>query len=133
MSKKLTFSCLSCKKEHTTLNKYSNKNLFCSIQCQQDHKLNESVKTGKASFRTLKRYLIKEKGNKCWTCGITEWNGKSIIMELEHIDGNSENNSLDNLSIICPNCHSQTPTYKGANKGKGRHYRRVRYSQGKSF
>ncbi len=56
MSKKLTFSCLSCKKEHTTLNKYSNKNLFCSIQCQQDHKLNESVKTGKASFRTLKRY-----------------------------------------------------------------------------
>jgi 5-methylcytosine-specific restriction endonuclease McrA len=54
-------------------------------------------------------------------------------MELEHIDGNSENNSLDNLSIICPNCHSQTPTYKGANKGKGRHYRRVRYSQGKSF
>ena len=54
-------------------------------------------------------------------------------MELEHNDGNSQNNSLDNLSLICPNCHSQTPTYKGANKGNGRHYRRVRYAEGKSY
>jgi len=133
MSKKLTFSCLSCKKEHTTLNKYSNKNLFCSIQCQQDYLMDERVKSGKAKPRTLKKFLIRNHGNKCWTCGILEWNNKPIVMELEHIDGNSENNDLKNLSLICPNCHSQTPTYKAKNVGKGRHSRRMRYAAGKSF
>ena len=125
-----TYCCLNCKKEVTKAN---SREKFCSIQCQQDFSLNEKVKSGNASAKTLKRFLLKEYGNKCWTCNITEWNNKSIVMELEHIDGNSENNDLKNLSLICPNCHSQTPTYKGANKGNGRHYRRIRYAQGKSY
>ena len=54
-------------------------------------------------------------------------------MELEHKDGNSSNNSLDNVCLLCPNCHSQTDTYKNKNKGNGRHYRRLRYSEGKSY
>jgi 5-methylcytosine-specific restriction endonuclease McrA len=54
-------------------------------------------------------------------------------MDLEHIDGNSLNNNLENLSLICPNCHSQTATYKGANKGNGRYYRKIRYQEGKSY
>jgi len=66
-------------------------------------------------------------------CGITEWNGKEIVLELEHIDGNSLNNTEENLSLLCPNCHSQTDTYKGKNKGSGRHYRKVRYQKGKSY
>ena len=128
LKEKLTIKCLSCSKQiFGKLRKY------CSIQCQKDFNLHQSVKNGKASHRTLKRYLLKNYGNKCWTCGITEWNNKSIVMELEHIDGNSENNHLENLSLICPNCHSQTPTYKGANKGNGRHYRKVRYQEGKSY
>lgn len=106
---------------------------YCSIQCQSDYVLQEKIKSGLASARTLKRHLLKEHGNKCWTCGITDWNNKKLGMELEHIDGNSENNSLENLSLICPNCHSQTPTYKAKNVGNGRHSRRIRYSQGKSF
>lgn len=60
-------------------------------------------------------------------------NGKDIVLELEHKDGNSQNNSKENVCLICPNCHSQTPTYKGKNKGNGRHSRRKRYAEGKSY
>lgn len=66
----------------------------------------------------LKKRLIKEgiKQNKCEFCEITEWNGKSLSMQLDHIDGNPHNHKMDNLRIICPNCHSQTETYCGKNK-----------------
>jgi Zn finger protein HypA/HybF involved in hydrogenase expression len=65
----------------------------------------------------LKRYLYRNeiKKEKCEDCGITEWNNKKISFDLEHIDGNSSNNLLENLKILCPNCHSQTSTYKGRN------------------
>lgn len=62
----------------------------------------------------LKNKLINAglKENKCECCGITEWNGKLINFELHHIDGNSSNNSLSNLQILCPNCHSQTENFR---------------------
>lgn len=85
------------------------------------------------SSKTIKLILSDVQGYKCSICKISEWNSAPISLELEHIDGNSENNSPDNVCLICPNCHSQTPTYKGRNKGKGRHYRRKRYAEGKSY
>ena len=65
----------------------------------------------------LKKRLIKEglKTNQCEECKITEWNGKAIVMELDHIDGDRTNHSLENLKILCPNCHSQTETFRGKN------------------
>jgi len=68
-------------------------------------------------------------------CG---WKEKNVVtgnipIELEHIDGNSENNLLTNLKLLCPNCHSLTPTYKALNVGNGRHKRRERYKDGKSY
>lgn len=54
--------------------------------------------------------------HKCFKCQRTRWNGKPIPIELEHIDGNHENNSLTNLRLLCPNCHAQTDTYRGKNK-----------------
>ena len=68
-------------------------------------------------------------------CGWGEKNkfSNTVPIELEHIDGNSENNQLDNLKLLCPNCHSLTPTYKGLNKGNGRHIRQQRYKDGKSY
>ena len=47
---------------------------------------------------------------KCSECGITEHNGKVIIMDMDHIDGNPHNNSIKNIRFICPNCHWQAPT-----------------------
>ena len=72
----------------------------------------------------LKQKLLKEglKENKCECCGITEWNGKSLIMQLHHIDGNNRNNSLENLQMLCPNCHSQTENYCGSANEKKYNY-----------
>jgi hypothetical protein len=66
----------------------------------------------------LKKRLIAEglKENKCDICGLTEWLGKPLNMELHHIDGDKYNHKLDNLMMICPNCHSQTDTFRAKNK-----------------
>lgn len=66
----------------------------------------------------LKLKLIKEKifEHKCYNCGLTEWQGGKIPVELEHIDGNNINNLLSNLTLLCPNCHALTSTYRGKNK-----------------
>lgn len=60
----------------------------------------------------LKKHLIKEKGHRCEMCGNIEWLGNPIILEVHHIDGNRTNNSLDNLQLLCPNCHSTTPNWR---------------------
>ena len=70
----------------------------------------------------LRRYLKEKYNNQCSRCGWSEINPYTgeVPLEVEHIDGNYLNNSEENLDLICPNCHSLTATYKGANKGKGR-------------
>jgi hypothetical protein len=72
------------------------------------------------SSHKLKLRLILEglKTYKCECCGISEWNGKPAPIELDHIDGNRHNNTIDNLRILCPNCHAQTHTYRAKNKNK---------------
>jgi hypothetical protein len=62
----------------------------------------------------LSKRLVKEcyLEYKCNTCGINDYNHKPITLELNHIDGNNRNHAIDNLELLCPNCHSQTPTYR---------------------
>lgn len=71
--------------------------------------INNVLKKGsKIKSSNLKILLIKEglKENKCEICGISEWNKLPLVCQLHHIDGDSTNNSLENLQILCPNCHS---------------------------
>lgn len=77
-----------------------------------DDYLNNKVKV---SSYLLKRTLFKVgyKNNKCELCGIDTWNGKPINCQLHHINGNHLDNKLENLQILCPNCHSQTDNYCG--------------------
>lgn len=65
--------------------------------------------TFKLKIRLLREGILE---NKCLICGITSWNDKEINCELDHIDGNKYNHALENLRILCPNCHSQTPTFR---------------------
>ena len=66
------------------------------------------------SSKLLKRLVAARiKEYRCEKCGIITWNNLPITLQLHHIDGNHENNNLDNLQILCPNCHSQTNTYAG--------------------
>lgn len=68
----------------------------------------------------LMRRLINKVGReyKCECCGISEWNGKSITLQIHHKDGDHFNNLLENLQILCPNCHSQTKNYSGKGNKK---------------
>jgi len=65
-----------------------------------------------AHIWSIKKWLKEERDNKCEECGVKEWNGKRLPMEVDHIDGNTNNNNVDNLKVLCPNCHSQTPTWR---------------------
>ena len=62
---------------------------------------------------TKKKKMIKaEQENKCLSCDLDNWLGNELLLEVDHIDGNSDNNSRSNLRGLCPNCHSQTPTWR---------------------
>lgn len=66
----------------------------------------------KKNGKTIATPLIKLRGQKCENCGITEWLGQPINLEVHHIDGDRTNNSLENLQLLCPNCHSYTTNFR---------------------
>lgn len=77
----------------------------------------EYIKKDHVKSHILKQKLIRDKlkEEKCEICGLSEWLGQKIPLELHHIDGNHYNNELNNLQIICPNCHALQPGNSGAN------------------
>lgn len=110
---------------------------FCSNTCQGKFSKEitaNNIKTGKSvSVCALRKWMRENNPHKCQICSIATWEGKPVPLIMDHIDGNSENNLLTNLRLICPNCDAQLPTYKSRNIGNGRAYRRQRYAEGKSY
>lgn len=71
-------------------------------------------------FERLRKRVVLEQSGHCNKCGNHEWLSEPIMLELEHIDGDNKNNVRENLECLCPNCHSQTKTWRGRNKVKGK-------------
>lgn len=76
---------------------------------------------------------MEKNGEQCSFCG---WHKKhpttgNVPLEIDHVDGNAENNQEKNLRLLCPNCHSLTPSFRNLNKNKGRVWRRGKYIKGK--
>ena len=127
-----TSKCLNCGTEVKYLpSRQTGK--YCNNKCQSDHQHKVRIEqwlegSSTPGVKTLRRHLTEQQEG-CYTCGVTHWLDNPITLELDHIDGNSLNNSPDNLRMLCPNCHSQTPTFKNKNKGNGRVARRERAKQ----
>lgn len=110
---------------------------YCSNKCQKEYEYKIYIQLWKSGYKSglsgkygisghIRRFLFEKYNNKCSRCGWGEINQytNKIPLEIEHKDGNFLNNKEENLDLICPNCHSLTSTYKGANVGKGRKERR---------
>lgn len=131
-SKKRYF-CLMCNEKIISFG-----NLFCSNDCNISYKnlkmeqkiLNNEI----VSHRVMRKYLIKRDGPICCLCGWSKINPntKKVPIELDHIDGHSENTILSNMRLICPNCSSLQSTYKALNIGNGNPNRR-RFYNGKIY
>lgn len=78
-------------------------------------KKDKTENTWRLKFRLIREGIKEEK---CEKCRLTEWNKSVIPLELHHIDGDRTNNKLENLQMLCPNCHAQTENYRGKNKGR---------------
>lgn len=126
-----------CEWCETTIENGKNLQKFCSKKCWGEHKRHQTkikIESGECiKTRTCKQYLLETRGIQCEICKITEWCGKSVPLVMDHVDGNSENNLISNLRLVCGNCDMQLPTYKNKNKGNGRALRRKRYADGKSY
>jgi len=85
---------------------------------QSYHYLINNIKTTNMHLRLINNGILK---HECKICLICEWNNLPITLQLDHINGDHNDNTLENLRLLCPNCHSQTSTYAGRNtKGKKR-------------
>ena len=139
----LNKDCRNCFKSYKPHVKTS---LYCSSKCQHEYQYKQYINrwlSGKENgakgwnqvSNHIRRWLFEKHQEKCSQCG---WNTKHPVdekcpLEVDHIDGNYHNNRPENLRLLCPNCHSLTPTYKARNHGNGRHARRERYKRGQSY
>ena len=106
--------CKNCKKEYIKPDRWARRRCPRCPDGRWKFVPFEELKTD--ASRKLR--LLQERGHRCERCKETMWMGQPIPIELDHIDGHPEHNEKENLRLICPNCHAQTPTYRGANVGK---------------
>lgn len=89
-------------------------------KCDIIFRIENNIHVGKY---TLRKYLIKTCGHQCEECKNIIWNNKSIPLDIHHIDGDKKNNHLNNLKLLCKNCHAQTDNYcfKNSSINKRKH------------
>jgi len=97
--------------------KIPNRKLKTRIPLNEILVKNSSYQSNKLRLRLLAEGVFE---HKCYKCGRKTWNNEKIPLDLEHINGDNRDHRLENLTLLCPNCHAQTPTYKGKNKGKNK-------------
>ncbi|HEU0191074.1 MAG TPA: HNH endonuclease [Mycobacterium sp.] len=117
--------------------------VFCTNACQQAHRRRLLLEAwldtgvcGRTSYQGnyVRDYLDEQQCRCCAICGIQDkWNGRPLVLIIDHVNGDASNDRRENLRLICPNCDSQLPTYKARNRGSGRYYRRKRYADGRSY
>lgn len=98
---------------------FKGKSVIAEIRKQKELTEKDLLKPNcKHNRNCLRRFIISNKllPYKCDICGTVEWNGKTLSLELDHINGINNDNRLENLRFLCPNCHSQTTTYGSRNK-----------------
>ena len=113
--------CLNCN------NPTNNNNKYCSNKCSAEKMHMNSYNyfllnpnefnRGNYTPKSFKKIFLKDQDFKCKICGMDNiWNNNELVFVLDHIDGDSSNNKRENLRLICPNCDSQTSTFKSKNK-----------------
>ena len=124
--------CANCGKE-LTYEQRNNK--FCCHKCSAEYRYNELiqrwlseenfVKGGHQIPTFIKKYLMELHNNKCEKCGWGEEHPitHNIPLEVHHIDGDCTNNKLENLQLLCPNCHCLTENFGSLNKNSKRFHR----------
>lgn len=100
--------------------KYSKEDREKSRVAFAEKKYNEYLNTSfdDLSLKLKKRRVIEEQGGVCLWCGNNHWLSQTLVLELDHIDGNNTNHNRNNLRALCPNCHSLTPTFRKSRKSK---------------
>lgn len=129
-----------CKQCSTLLKRQSA--IYCSNMCQSDYRYHQYIErwiighetgdrgvTAKNISKHVRRYILDKYDSSCTICGWNEVNPytKSVTVEIDHIDGDSTNNTESNLRLLCPNCHSLTASFRNLNRGNGRVWRRMKY------
>lgn len=108
--------CKQCSKPLS----YNTKGCYC-IKCKSivetEYKIEHKLPI---TEERLRRYLKNIRGHQCEECKLSTWNNKPIPLDVHHIDGRWDNNKLNNLKLLCKNCHALTDSYGSKNIGRGR-------------